>query len=298
MSTSNGRIIAPAPVDLSHFKIGFANLEYGGIDPKTRDDTALRKTISALAPYELDVLAVQEVDGGGNPNDVWRTFRRYANAFDMEPVLGPSIALRSQTGNHTGVLVRTRPGGLRIEDQWPPPGVAGHRVPWCMVEIHVPGLPEPLYFYSLHASARSQTDQRRAIEVVTNQITASNQRAVVMGDFNGFPREPELTSAELATLPHHLQLTRCIEGPDGLLVPNYGVYDTLIRAGLLDVTAVLADSLEQPELLHATGLGGARVDRCHASKGIAYAATGYWQVDTGSDHDAGVIALDLRPMAN
>jgi endonuclease/exonuclease/phosphatase family metal-dependent hydrolase len=296
MNSLNGQLFHRPPVDLAAFEVGFCNLRYGGIDPETRDDAGLRATVRALTPHELDVLAVQEVDGGGNPNDVWRIYRRYANALGMEPVLGPSVALRGRTGNHTGVLVRTRPDGLRILDQWPPPGVAAPRVPWCQVELQVPGLPYSLHVYSLHASARSQTDQLRAVEVLTNQITERQERAFVLGDFNGYPREPRVTPAELAQIGDHLKLTRCRVGPEGELTPIYDVYDTLVRARLVDVAAHVAACLGAPELLRPTGKGGARVDRCHASVEVAATATGYRQVTTGSDHDAGVLTFDLRPL--
>jgi hypothetical protein len=119
-------------VDLAEFTVVFANMHYGGIDLQTGDDGSWRETIAALAPFEPDVVSLQEMDAH-NVFYLWRHMRRTANALGMEPVHGPSAALRAETDNHTGILVRTRPGGLQILNQSPPSGVAGPCVPPALV---------------------------------------------------------------------------------------------------------------------------------------------------------------------
>ncbi|GAA4510783.1 hypothetical protein GCM10023191_073910 [Actinoallomurus oryzae] len=269
-----------------------ANLRYGGIDPQTLDDSSLCDTIEALGGLRADVVGLQEIDAGGNPHDIWRNFYRLANELGMHPVLGPSASFKTTTGNHVGILVRTS-GGLRVKNQWPASGAAGTKVPWCCAEISVPGMSETLYVYSGHLHARSETERVRVIETLTSLITAGDQLAIWLADNNGYPREPAVSSEELKKLPRHLQLTRCIEGSEGDLTPNYTVCDTLVRAGLLDVAAVLPPSRREPSELCATGKGGARVDRVHAVERLAKTAKRYQQVETGSDHQACAVTFDL-----
>lgn len=282
--------------DPENVTIGTANLHYGGINPRTRDDTSLRVTMDALSLLNLDILAVQEVDGGGNPHDIWRTYRLLGNRLGMEPVLGPSCALKTTTGNHVGILVRTHPRGLQIDNQWPAPGAAETRVPWCSAEIRVPGLDAPLVVYSGHLSARSETEQLRAVEIVTNIIAENDQFAIWLADFNGYPSEPEISSEALAHIPKHLQITRCVEDVDGKLHPNLDVYHKLIRAGMLDVAECLPPSKRHPKELQATGRGLARIDRAHAVGDLVKAATSYRQVETGSDHDACIFTFNFAQL--
>ncbi|WP_329242944.1 endonuclease/exonuclease/phosphatase family protein [Actinoallomurus sp. NBC_01490] len=287
-SVSARRATAPGS-----FAVVWANLHYGGVDPGTGDDASWRETMNAIASLRPDVVCLQEIDH--RPAQIWAHLWRTANFLGMQPVLGPSAATRALTGNHVGLLVRTRPG-VQIVDQWPPPGVAGPQVPWCKVSISISGLSEFLHVYCVHLPARSTSAQMTQIEFITNLITDANELALVAGDFNGYPAEPMVTPAELATLAPHLQLTRCLPSADGL-VPNLRAWQELKRAGLLDVVAALPAEVRDPCELMPTGRGGARVDRCHAVERLAQAATRYQQVTTGSDHAAGALWFDLKALA-
>jgi endonuclease/exonuclease/phosphatase family metal-dependent hydrolase len=161
-----------------------ANACYGGIDPGTGDDSRARVTIEALRSAQPHVVLFQEMDAR-DPYRLWRHLRHFASALDMEPVLGPSAAIRSELGNHTAILVSGR-RGLRVVDQWPPPAPAGPRVPWCRAEVTVPGLARPVHFCSVHLSARSAADQLRAAQVIASYVRAQHHPAVVGGDFNGY----------------------------------------------------------------------------------------------------------------
>jgi endonuclease/exonuclease/phosphatase family metal-dependent hydrolase len=171
------------------FVLMWANMKYGGVDPKTGNDASWRQTIQAIARLQPDVVCLQEIDH--RPAHVWEHVHRTANALGMQPILGPSAAMRTETGNHVGILVRTRPG-VRIVDQWPPPGVAGSKVPWCTVTLSIDGVGELMHVYCVHLPARSTSAQLQHVEHITNLVTASGELAAVAGDFNGYPAQPEV----------------------------------------------------------------------------------------------------------
>lgn len=277
----------------SSFVVVWANMKYGGVDPATGNNASWRQTIRAIARLQPDVVCLQEIDH--RPAHVWKHVHRTANALNMQPVLGPSAATRTETGNHVGILVRVRTE-VQIVDQWPPPGVAGSKVPWCKATLLIDGIGELMHVYSVHLPARSTSAQLEHVEHITNLATVNGELALVAGDFNGYPAQPEVPPEELALLPPHLQLTRCRETPAGL-APDLRVWDMLTRARLLDVAAELPTDARDPRELIATGRGRARVDRCHAAQRLAKTATRYRQVKTGSDHDAGVLWFDLQSLA-
>jgi endonuclease/exonuclease/phosphatase family metal-dependent hydrolase len=269
-----------------------ANTCYGGINPDTGDDSGARVTIEALRGADPDVALLQEMDARGDPYRLWRHLRHFASALDMEPVLGPSAAIRSELGNHTAILVSAR-RGLRVADQWPPPAPAGPRVPWCRAEVTVPGLARPVHFCSVHLSARSAADQLRAAQVIASYVRAQHHPAVVGGDFNGYaPGEP--AAAEPAALPAHLRgQPRWRRGPGGVPEPDYAVHDTLADAGLTDIAAHLPPGRRDRPGLTGTARAG-RIDRIY----LTGAATEYRQQDTGgSDHHMLLLTLDLTAAA-
>jgi hypothetical protein len=278
----------------SAFVLMWANMEYGGCRPEDRqrfllapDDPGHRSASAGRRVPSGDRSPARPRLGARAPDR-----ERAGHATRARPVRRDT----DRDGESRWDLVRTRPG-LRIVDQWPPPGVAGSKVPWCKVAIEFDGLGELVHVYCLHLSARSRTAQLEPIETITNMVTAGDELAIVCGDFNGYPPEPMPTHEELAALPRHLQLTRCDETPDGL-VPNLRVWNELTRAGLLDVAATLPASARDPQELTATGRGGARVDRCHAAARLAETAVSYRQVKTGSDHHAGVLRFTLRALTS
>jgi endonuclease/exonuclease/phosphatase family metal-dependent hydrolase len=193
-------------------------------------------------------------------------------------------------GNHTAILVATC-HGLRIVNQWPPPG--GPRVPWCSAEVTVPGIAGPLHLYSVHFSARSLGEQLRAAELVASY--ASQQApALVGGDFNGYPRAgPVPAASQLRALRPHQQLVRACRGPDGTLSPSYDVDDLLTGAGLTDMAGALPAARRDPAGLSGTAEDGtARLDRCYATPDLAAAAVSCRQLPIGSDHDAVAFTFD------
>lgn len=275
------------------FTVACVNWHYGGVSP-TGGIAAWRDSVEALAEVEPDIVLCQEMDAGGNPAKVRRHLWRTANFLGMRPVLGPPAGVRSLTGNHTALLLRTH-HGLEIVDDWPPPSPADPRVPWCKVELEVPELGRSLHAYSVHLSARSSVAQLQAAQTIASFVNDDDQLALIGGDFNSYPRGgPEVTSEDLKRINPHLRQTRTRWADDGALVPNYDVDDALVRdAGLVDVAAHLPAERRNPTDLRPTGRGGARVDRCYASKELADAATAYSQVEIGSDHDACVFTFYL-----
>jgi len=267
------------------------NTCYGGIDPDTGDDSGARVTIEALRGAQPHVVLLQEMDARGDPYRLWRHLRHFANALDMEPVLGPSAAIRSELGNHTAILVATS-RGLRVVDQWPPPAPASPRVPWCRAEVTVPGLARPVRFCSVHLSARSAADQLRAAQVIASYVRAQHQPAVVGGDLNGYaPGEPAVLPAPSRGQPHWRR------GPGGVLEPDYTVHETLADAGLTDIAAHLPRGHRDPPELTGTADAG-RIDRIYLTAPLTGAATAYRQQDTGGgDHHMLLLTLDLTAAA-
>jgi endonuclease/exonuclease/phosphatase family metal-dependent hydrolase len=282
---------ADRPAGTMTLTVASANLCYGGLDQATGDDSQWRTTITALAGAAPDIVLAQEMDARGDPYRLWFHLRRTAAALGLEPVLGPSAALRSQTGNHTAILIRTS-AGIGIEDQWPPPAPAAPGRPWCWAQLAVPGLDRPLHAYSVHLSARSATAQRQAAEELASYATG--QLALVGGDFNSHPRAgPVPAPAQLQALEtgqsRQILLTRCRRTPGGTWEPDYATDDVLTAAGLADVAA----RCPGPGGAAPTTADGARADRCYVSASLAPAAVSCRPLPIGSDHAAIICGLDL-----
>ena len=95
-----GGIVGAAGRPLTFATFSF---EDGGLDHATGDDSQWQATITALQAAAPGVVLLQEMDDRGDP--YW--LRRTA-ALGMEPVRGPSAAIRSRTVNHTAILVAER----------------------------------------------------------------------------------------------------------------------------------------------------------------------------------------------
>lgn len=266
-----------------------ANACNGGIDPRTGDDSGALMTIKVLRGVRPHVVLLQEMDACGDPNRLWRHLRYWANALDMEAVLGPSAAVRSELGNHTAILVAAR-RGLRVTDQWPPPPPAGPRVPWCHAEVTVPGLAGPLHLYSVHLSAESPSDRVHAAELIAGYTASCGQHVLAGGGWNDYPRGgPVPSAAELGALPAQARVARCRRGPTGLWEPCYDVDDLLGDVGLADIAACWSGAAR----LAATTGNGARADRCYATADLAAAAVSCQNLRIGSDHQAVACTFDF-----
>jgi endonuclease/exonuclease/phosphatase family metal-dependent hydrolase len=270
-----------------------ANLCYGGLDRVTGDDAGWRASVTALRAVRPAVVLLQEVDARGEPFRLWAHLRRTAAALGMEPVLGPSAALRSQTGNHTAILAATR-AGVVIEDQWPPPPPAGPARPWCTARLSVPGLGAPLHVYSVHLPARSPAARRAAGEELASFAASHDPGDHVLagGDFNSYPAAGAPRAGDLAGLPLRWLISRCVPVPGGWQ-PDCGPDELLTAAGLADLAARHAGTSPAGSTALAATKGGARLDRCYATPALAAALVSCQPLTTGSDHAAVAVTFDL-----
>ncbi|MFI0411834.1 endonuclease/exonuclease/phosphatase family protein [Actinomadura sp. 3N508] len=278
----------PAVAD-GTFRIALINWCYGGVDGGA--DRRWQQTVDVLRATGPHVVLCQEF---GVPQPALRQSRyvqRTSNALGMQAVLGP-VPPGARSALHTAILVDTRTTGWRVTDTGPYTHTrfgGTQAASWCVVELDIPGLPLPLHCVSVHLPARSAVDQLSQAQMLAALIAAMEGLVLVGGDINTYPRGgPPVTTDELECLPPHLRVTRCWTGADGRLQANHDVDDVFVRAGLLDIAAHLPADRRTPPKLRATGKGGARVDRAYGSPELLTAATGYWQVGIGSDHD-GVI---------
>jgi endonuclease/exonuclease/phosphatase family metal-dependent hydrolase len=280
-------------------RVTSVNWDYGGEDPDG-SDARWQTTVEALRQVRPHVVLCQEFGvpqpGLRQGRHVWRT----ANALRMVPVLGPVVP-GARSALHMAVLVDTRSTGWRIDDEGPYPGIGsgGTAHAWCMVKVHIPGLPRPLHFYSVHFPARSAVAQLSEAQSLGAFVAEQPQLALIGGDFNGFARGgPTITSDELERLPGHLRVSRCRAGAGGRLEPNFDVDDVFVhRAGLIDIADHLPKERRVPPDLRATGRGGARIDRFYGPPEVAAAATSYQHFTVGSDHDALLLELDRATLA-
>ncbi|TYB47809.1 endonuclease/exonuclease/phosphatase family protein [Actinomadura chibensis] len=290
----------PAAAD-DTLRIASVNWQYGGLDPDGTDER-WRQTVDVLGEVGAHVVLCQEFGVPQPALQLSRHVRRTANALGMEAVLGP-VPPGARSALHSAILVDTRTIGLRIETEVPYThsrfGGTQHES-WCGVRLRLPGLEDPdqvLDCYSVHLPARSAVEQLSQAQTLAALLTAPERLVLAGGDFNGYPRGgPAVTADELERLPPHLRVTRCRDGADGRLEANYDVDDVFARARLFDLAYSLPAELRHPPELRATGRGGARVDRAYASPELATAATGYWQVPIGSDHDGLVFDVNLAAL--
>ncbi|MFC4054082.1 endonuclease/exonuclease/phosphatase family protein [Actinomadura syzygii] len=290
----------PAAAD-DTLRIASVNWHYGGLDDDG-SDVRWRQTVDVLGEVGAQVVLCQEFGVAQPALRQSRHVQRTANALGSEAVLGP-VPPGARSALHTAILVDTRTTGVSIEAEVPYThtrfGGTQHES-WCGVQLRLPGLEDldqDLDCYSVHLPARSAVEQLSQAQTLAALLTAPERLVLVGGDFNGYPRGgPAVTADELERLPPHLRVTRCREGADGALEANYDVDDVFGRAGLFDLAFSLPAELRNPPELRATGRGGARVDRLYASPEVAGAATGYWQVRVGSDHDAVVFDVNLAAL--
>ncbi|TDD31207.1 hypothetical protein E1287_27200 [Actinomadura sp. KC06] len=287
----------PAAAD-DTLRIASVNWRYGGID-NDGSDQRWHQTVDVLGTAGPHVVLCQEF---GVPQPALRQFRhvqRTANALNMEAVLGP-VPPGARSALHTAILLDTRRTGWSITDTGPYThtrfGGTQHES-WCRVELNIPELPLPLLCFSVHLPARSAVDQLSQAQTLAALIAETQGLILVAGDINTYPRGgPPVTARELDNLPAHLRVTRCRQRADGDLEANYDVDDVFSRAGLLDIAARLPADHRNPPELRATGKGKARVDRAYASPELATAATGYWQVSIGSDHDGLIFDFSMAAL--
>ncbi|MFC4049040.1 hypothetical protein ACFOY4_05030 [Actinomadura syzygii] len=278
------------------FRVAVVNWQYGGLDTDG-SDARWRQTVDVLGTVGAQVVLCQEF---GAPQPALRQprhGRRTANALGMEMVLGP-VPPGARSALHVAVLVDTGTTGWRIEADAPYThsrfGGTQHES-WCGVQLNIGEL--VVDCYSVHLPARSAVEQLSQAQTLTALLTDPERLVLVGGDMNGYPRGgPSATADELEELPPHLRVTRARRGANGQLQANLDVDDVFSRAGFLDLALGLPAELRHPPELRATGKGGARVDRAYGSPELAAAATGYWQVDIASDHDAVVFDFDLAAL--
>ncbi len=281
----------------SSLRVASANLHFGGIDPDTGDKTGWRKSVAALRDMQPDIILCQEVADRAIKQlkqHLWAT----ANELGMIPLIGPPTP-QSVSGNHPAILVDPDVG-LEIHDEgptaWPPGG--GAWPAWCDVRLGVPGLHRALRVYSVHLPPRSAQEQLSQIQRLATYVGQRGEYAIVGGDFNSYSRADELPTELLEQQPLHLRPSRMRRTPDGQLVANYDVHDTLASIRMCDAAVLLLPERREPSELAPTAANG-RIDRLYLSRELAPAACAYSQRDNGgSDHQAVMVTLDLRQVTD
>jgi hypothetical protein len=247
------------------FRVVVGNTEYGGVSRATLSRAKAEEQAGVRAGLHADLALLQEIDCGGNPQNVIRHLRWLAReAGGMQPVLGPSAALRSGTGNHTGMLVAPWVG---ILSEWP--GITGPQERYTTAVLDVPGLGE-LVACSAHAPARSGTWAAITGELAASFLGQESERGAWViggGDWNGYARAGCPGRYVLEELPPRLKAARCLTDQDGGLWPDLRCDDAFARAGLADLGAEAAGRLGDLTALEPTGRGGARCDRAYAGGG-------------------------------
>jgi endonuclease/exonuclease/phosphatase family metal-dependent hydrolase len=280
---------APArPSAARTLRVTSCNLEYGGIDRRTGDNSSALVTLRALLADRPDLLAIQEMHAP-DPGNLRRQLWWWANELDMHPFLGPCASIGSTAGNFNAILVRTGPG-IQITDEWP--GPAGAQLPFCRAELDIPGLDQPVQFTCAHLAARSITRRREHAEIIGScsaDTIAGGGHVIVAGDFNGFPR----FGADIGLLPDRLLSARAVVASDGTHQPDVTADDALTSSGLEDLGALLAIRHNNADHAAPTGPGGVRVDRIYADPSLAKLATAYRRFETAADHDAVSVVFDL-----
>jgi hypothetical protein len=273
-------------------RVASANLEFGGLDRETGDQSRWQRTIDALAAWAPHIVLVQEMMGI-QPYAVFRHAWATANALGMIPLLGPP-GIHSASGCRTAILVRLD-DGIQITDQGPPPPLLAACPAWCDAALRVPGLDQPLRVYSVHLSARSAVNQREQAEHLASLIAHWGGPAIAGGDWNSYSADDPPPPRELRGQPPHLRSTRMITAPDGTITASHAVHSTLTAAGLTDAAVVLDPARRTPPELSPTGISGAgRVDRLYVTSHLAGHLTRYQQLRTGgSDHDALLLTVSI-----
>ena len=280
-------------------RIVSANMQYGGIDPGGSRDR-WRTLIMFLREQEPDVLLCQEMQAD-KPSGVHRHLQDTARSLNMTAAaLGPPApGAASGSEHHTAVLVRPR---LEVIESGP---AVAYRpwdhVPWAEALLDVPGLPNPVRFYSVHLPYSSDVWQRHLTDKLASRIAARAERgeqAFAAGDWNCLAPADNYTQAQLAAMPARVRPARIRLLPDGTLEPILDVHQVLAGIGLVDVAAGLPPERRDPPELSPTGTAGGRVDRVYALRAHASAVTAWRQVRTaGTDHDVLLFTISLAEAA-
>jgi endonuclease/exonuclease/phosphatase family metal-dependent hydrolase len=276
------------------------NWRYGGVDPDGSKDR-WRALTEFLDAEEPDVVLCQEFQAA-TPSGVHRHFQDTASALGMTAaVLGPPApGAASGSEHHTAILVRDT-DGLDLLDTGPAAAyLPWDHVPWAEALLRVPGLPNPVRFYSVHLPYSSDVWQRHLANKLASRIAQRaehGEQAFTAGDWNCLAPADSYTQAQLAAMPAKVRPARINVLPDGTLQPILDVHQVLAGIGLADVASVVPPARRDPPELAPSGTAGGRVDRGYATPGFAAAAR-CRQVRTGAtDHEALVFAIDIAAAA-
>lgn len=271
-----------------------ANTCFGGIDEdgSTSRWDALVKYLLGRQP---DVLLLQEMRGA-TPAGTEAHVAATAEALGMAPAaLGPP-APGAPIGaeHHTAIL--TGPG-LEVVPHDRPQVHPWDALPWAEVQVQVPGLPFPVWFYSVHLPPSRHTGQMLHAEKLAATVARrarKGQLAFVGGDFNCLAPADGYSQEQLAAMPQDVWPARVRVLPDGSLEPKLGVHGELSAAGLADIAAGLPPGLRTPPALTPSGTAGGRVDRGYAHAALAAAVTGCRQVRLRDATDHDIVEFTVR----
>jgi len=278
------------------FRVGCANLQWGGISP-TGSTSPLMDTLEVLRAWNLHAALLQEVSAVDEKR-LARHVRLIANELKMVPiVIGPRAPM-TYGPNRPAVFVREGPD-LTVTDYGPPKGRSGGLpAAWAHATVVIGGVGNPLDLLSVHLPPSSAVEQEGQAEAMATFVAQSGKLALACGDFNSFARGgPELTEQMLRDMPPHLRPARMIV-KDGRFAPNFTVHDELTAIEMVDVAAVLDADAREPRELCSTGAAGARIDRAYATRELRNSLRGYWQAAGGSDHEHFMVALSKSAMAD
>jgi endonuclease/exonuclease/phosphatase family metal-dependent hydrolase len=280
--------------------VASVNWRYGGVEPDGSTDR-WRALTAFLRAEELDVVLCQEFQAA-MPSGVHRHLQDTASELGMTAaVLGPPApGAASGSEHHTAILVRDT-AGLRLLDTGP---AAAYRpwdhVPWAEALLDVPGLPNPVRFYSIHLPYSSDVWQKHLANKLASRIAARaehGEQALAAGDWNCLAPGDNYTQAQLAAMPARVRPARIRVLADGTLQPILDVHRVLAGIGLADVASVIPATRRDPQELTPSGTAGGRGDRAYATPGFA-AAVRCRQVRTGAtDHDVLVLTIDVAAAA-
>lgn len=271
-------------------KIGTYNLfEFGSAS----DDAAGRRPdiIEAIRDLDVDVLAVQEIDGEGTGREA--IMNRLAEDTGLRCRIGGVYAL-AVSGYRFATGVLWHPRVQPTEVVWPGQGAFRHRV--AGIIVHVGGIRTMVG--SFHADA-ARTHQRidDAASLAMCATRGPWQAAVIGGDFNDTATlDPDWTGTPNTSYIYETQW----DVRDGVVHhwPDRRAAHTLELGGLFD-TAALVDPPVQPTAGHWPGdwSTNRRKDRIYVTEPLRPVVRALTVVDTpttvrASDHLPAVVHLD------
>jgi endonuclease/exonuclease/phosphatase family metal-dependent hydrolase len=269
-----------------------ANTQFGGIgDGSGKRRDAL---VTFLLEQEPDVLLLQEVPAAG-PGGAEGYLRETAGALGMTvAAAGPCApGAPAGAGHHTAILAGP---GMTVIRHGPPDADPWDRVPWAEALIQVPGLPAPVWFYSVHLPPSRHTGQMLHAEKLAATVARRAREgypAFAAGDFNCLSEADAYTQEQLAAMPLEVWPARVRVLPDGSLEPKLGVLAELAAVGMADIAARLPASRRSPEALTPTGTALGRVDYLLAHDEVAGSVIRYEQVPLPGATDHHVLVLTL-----